>query len=507
MLKACAGDVTSKEVLRMVRPYGWLLLAGVGAWAINTLAYFQTAAFVDGLSVALVLLWALAVLLRRRGGRWNERSATHAVLALGFLLGFVFVLQLHHLFSWHDLASYSADFSGSDKPDGHLGYIAYLVEYGRLPVEDPRIDGYTVFYNPPLYHILQAGFMKINLALGLPQDACVENLQIFTLVCGVACAMVVVELLRYVGMKERGVRTGALLMMVQPMLLILCATLNTDTLSILLCMLCFLFTARWLNTRRMRDIIGIALSLGLGMATKISNALLIPVLAIIFARAFFQNLKSWKKYLGQYAAFLGLSVPEALAWPMYHWCLYRLPFNHVRLPAETINVERYTLWQRFGIPNGEVIRSLFYSGIRRVDHNVWMQTLKTSMYDELTLFELGTPMWYVAYLAMALFAVLMVLSLVLFIRFLMRKNAALPPMFKGLTAGYGALLLAYYVKFCYDYHYICSFNFRYILSILLLSAIGLADYCTSGRRSRWCIWAVSAFGALSMFVYGVYFLF
>ena len=489
-----------------LRKYGWLLLAGVGAWALNTLAYFQTAAFIDGLSIALLLLWALGLILARRGRRWNEYSATHAVLALGFVLGLIFVIQLHHLFSWHDLASYSADFSGEAKPDGHLGYIAYLVEYGRLPTEDPHIEGYTVFYNPPLYHMLQAGFMKINLALGLPQDACVENLQIFTLVCGVACAVVAVDLLRYVGMKERGVRTGAMLMMTQPMLLILCATLNTDTLSILFCMLCFLFTARWLNTRSMKDIIGIALSLGLGMATKISNALLIPVLAFIFATAFFQNLKSWKKYLRQYGAFLGFSVPEAVAWPLYHWIVYRMALNHVRLPAETINVERYTLWQRFGIPNGEVIRSLFYSGIRKVDHNVWMQTLKTSMYDELTLFELGTPMWYTAYLAMAVFAGLMVLSFILFIRFLVRKNPALPPMFKGLTAGYGTLLVAYYVKFCYDYHYICSFNFRYILPILLLSAIGLADYRSSARMSRWCTWAVGAFGALSMFVYGVYFL-
>lgn len=491
---------------RSLHKYGWLLLAGVGAWALNTLAYFQSAAFADGLSIALLIAWALAVCLMRRGKRWNAHSATHAVLALGFVAGLIFVVQLHYLFSWHDLADYSADFTGDAKPDGHLGYIAYLVEYGRLPTEDPRIDGYTVFYNPPLYHILQAGFMKINLALGLPQTACVENLQIFTLVCGVACAMVAVDLLRYIGMKEAGVRTGAMLMMLQPMLLILCATLNTDTLSMLFCMLCFLFTARWLNTRSMRDIIGIALSLGLGMATKISNALLIPVLAVIFAVAFFQNLKSWKRYMGQYGTFLGLSVPEAVAWPLYHWIVYRMPFNHVRLPAETIHLDRYSLWQRFGIPNGEVIRSLFYSGVRRVDHNVWMQTLKTSMYDELTLFDKGEAMWYAAYLAMAVFAVLMLASLVLFIRFLLRRNTALPPMFKGLTGGYGVLLAAYYVKFCYDYPYICSFNFRYILSILLLCAIALADFRSSARHGRLCTWAVGAFAALSMFVYGVYFL-
>jgi len=489
-----------------MKKYVWLLGAGLGAWALNTLCAFQSAVFTDAVSLALLVFWGACVLWLRKKANWTPQRSTEAVLTLGFILGLVFIIQLHHLFSWHDLASYSADFSVENKPDGHLGYIAYLVEYGHLPTEDPRIDGFSVFYNPPLYHILQACFMKLNLLLGLPEAVCVENLQVFTLVCGCACTMVVVDLLRLLGMKEVGVRTGALLMVAQPMMLLLSATLNTDMLSTLFCLLCFLFTAKWLKTQKLRHIIGIALSLGLGMATKISNALFIPVLTVVFATVFFKNLKNWKKFIGQYAAFLLLSVPEAIAWPVYHLIVYDMPFNYVRLPAETIHLGRYTLWQRFGIPNGEVIRSLFYSGIRKVDHNLWMQTLKTSMFDELTLFELGTPMWYAAYFAMALFALMMLMAAILFIRFIIRKNDALPPLFKGVAGGYAALLIAYYFKFCFDYPYVCSFNFRYILPILFFSALAFADYQTHAKRPRWLTLYVSAFSCFSMFVYGVYFL-
>lgn len=45
-----------------------------------------------------------------------------------------------------------------------------------------------------------------------------------------------------------------------------------------------------------------------------------------------------------------------------------------------------------------------------------MQTLKTGVFDELTLFDNGTVMWYACYLLMAMFAVLLLIGLVLFVR-------------------------------------------------------------------------------------------
>ena len=488
------------------RKYVALFLAGLGAWVLNTLSAAVGGA-ADAACAALPVAWLMLAAWLRTGGRWTERALTSLILAGGFLVGLCFILRLPYGFSWHDLASYSADFSGTSKPDGHLGYIAWIVENGTLPTMDPRVEGYSVFYNPPLYHLIQAGFMRLNLWLQVPQAVALENLQVTTLLFASACPLVAVDLMRFLGIRERGVHAGALVMAFQPSLWILGATLNNDILSILCILACILFTVRWERMRRMRDILGIALSLGAGMATKLSAALLIPCVALAFIVAFFRDLKRWKRYLGQFAAFLAVSVPPAVAWPLYHLLAFDLPLNYVRLPAETIYVGHLSLWQRFGIPDWFARRTLFYTGVRKTDHNVWMQTLKTAVFDELTLFENGTVLWYVAYLLMALFAGLVLIGFVLFVRMLLRRPARLSGLGATFLGVYGAALVGNYVKFCVDYPYICSFNFRYIAPLLLLGALGIAAgrsraHACAGR----CLSAYTGlFAALATGVYAVWF--
>lgn len=488
------------------RKYAALFLAGLGAWVLNTLSASVGGA-AGAACAALPVAWLMLAAWLRTGGRWTERALTSLILAGGFLVGLCFILRLPYGFSWHDLASYSADFSGASKPDGHLGYIAWIVENGTLPTMDPRVEGYSVFYNPPLYHLIQAGFMRLNLWLQVPQAVALENLQVTTLLFASACPLVAVDLMRFLGIRERGVHAGALVMAFQPSLWILGATLNNDILSILCILACILFTVRWERTRRMRDILGIALSLGAGMATKLSAALLIPCVALAFIVAFFRDLKRWKRYLGQFAAFLAVSVPPAVAWPLYHLLAFDLPLNYVRLPAETIYVGHLSLWQRFGIPDWFARRTLFYTGVRKTDHNVWMQTLKTAVFDELTLFENGTVLWYVAYLLMALFAGLVLIGFVLFVRMLLRRPARLSGLGATFLGVYGAALAGNYVKFCVDYPYICSFNFRYIAPLLLLGALGIAAgrsraHACAGR----CLSAYTGlFAALATGVYAVWF--
>lgn len=488
------------------RKYAALFLAGLGAWVLNTLSASVGGA-AGAACAALPVAWLMLAAWLHTGGRWTERALTSLILAGGFLVGLCFILRLPYGFSWHDLASYSADFSGASKPDGHLGYIAWIVENGTLPTMDPRVEGYSVFYNPPLYHLIQAGFMRLNLWLQVPQAVALENLQVTTLLFASACPLVAVDLMRFLGIRERGVHAGALVMAFQPSLWILGATLNNDILSILCILACILFTVRWERTRRMRDILGIALSLGAGMATKLSAALLIPCVALAFIVAFFRDLKRWKRYLGQFAAFLAVSVPPAVAWPLYHLLAFDLPLNYVRLPAETIYVGHLSLWQRFGIPDWFARRTLFYTGVRKTDHNVWMQTLKTAVFDELTLFENGTVLWYVAYLLMALFAGLVLIGFVLFVRMLLRRPAGLSGLGATFLGVYGAALAGNYVKFCVDYPYICSFNFRYIAPLLLLGALGIAAgrsraHACAGR----CLSAYTGlFAALATGVYAVWF--
>lgn len=477
-----------------------LPLALLVMWPISTWAVTASPATVNLLCLMAAAAWLIgsAVLFKKNG-----KDALPEIFALaGFTAGLIFIWKLSYRFSWHDLAGYNPDFTGDEKPDGHLGYVAYLVEFGKLPLDNPMIEGQSVFYNPPAHHILHALFIRLQRLLGIELEVSIENTQLLTLGFATGCIFIVLDLLRFLGIGRRGQTVGMLMMAFQPTMLIFGATVNNDIQMLFLLFAAILFTVRWQRTRAMRDILSCGVSLGLAMATKLSSALIIPCIAIVFATAFFRNLKEWKRYVGQFAAFLAVSVPEAVAWPLFHLIAYQMPLNYVRLPAETINLSRYTLWQRFGIPTGRVLRTLFYSPTRTESHNVWMQTLKTGMFDELTLFEEGRFMWYFTYFAMVMFAVLLLVALILFIRWLIVRIPSADGMTKVFLASYGALLIGNYLKFCVDYPYICTFNFRYIMPVLLLCAVAYAAFAD---KRRWIAAVPAVFAGMVCVVYGVYF--
>jgi len=485
------------------KTFAAMLAAALFAWILNTVCELTRGVYTDVVCALMGFLWAVFAVWALTSERKTERTSANVLLCASFTVGLIFILQLPHSFSWHDLASYSADFSVSgQQPDGHLGFIAWMVDNNRLPLElNPMEEGYSVFYNPPLHHIVHALFMKLNLLLGIPEAVAVENLQVITLLFALGSVHASVLLMREMDMNAKAVRTGLWAIAFQPMLFILGATLNNDIQMIYCVVRCAVHVVRWQKKRRMSDILLIALFLGFGMATKLNAALLIPCIALVFAVAFFKAERRLG-YIGQFALFLLISVPIAIAWPVYHMIAFDMPLNYVRLPAETINVSYLPLLQRYGIPDWHARRGLFYSGIRSIDHNVWMQTLTTGLFDEMTLYADGSRMWYISYGLLMGFAGLMVIGAAGFLWMVLKRRDA-----SGwFLLGYGVLLLLSYLKFTLDYPYICTFNFRYIAPVLALGAAGFAHWRQSLKRTGWLAEIYAAgFSALALFVYGVYF--
>ncbi len=329
------------------RKYTALFVAGLGAWVLNTLAASLGGLAMDAACAVLPVAWLCLALRFRTGRRWTERACTSLILAGGFLMGLCFILRLPYNFSWHDLASYSADFSGEAKPDGHLGYIAWIVENGTLPIMDPRVNGYSILYNPPLYHLIQAGFIQLNLWLRVAENVALENLQVITLLFASACPLVAVDLMSFLGVTSGACAWVRWRWRFSRRYGSLGATLNNDILSILCILACILFTVRWERTRRMGIFWAIALSMGAGMAAKLSAATAHSLRGVGIHRGIFPELKRWQRYAGTVPAFLAVSVPLAVAWPLlYHLLAFDMPLNYVRLPPRA-----YT-WDIFPCGNG-----------------------------------------------------------------------------------------------------------------------------------------------------------
>ena len=482
----------------------FLILGALLGWLLQTFLFGRAGSLKSGVCLGLFGAYLLMLLLLRLRKVPLGEAAIPLILTAGFLMQLTFVIYMPYDFSWHDLGGFGS-LEDTQIYGGHLGFINYLAKFGRLPAENPLVQGYEDFYHPPLYHLIQAGFLKFNLLAGLPLEAALENLQITTMLLASLSLWLVWRILEELGCSPRGIRAGILLAAFQPMFFIYAGTLNNDIAAFFFLLLTVLYALRWLKEPTLRRIIPIALALGLGMAAKFSVVVAAAPLALIFAIRFFQNLREWKTYLCQYLLFLLISVPVGIAWPLFHAIRFGMPLSFVRLPAESVNVGHLPLAARYGLPDGGALRSLFYTGIRKLDYNFWFQTLKTALFDELTLFPAGSPMWYLSYLLTAFFALLAVVAAGLLAHMSFKRHPGFPPLGRLFLAAFAVALLGSYLLFSLQYPYICSFNFRYIFAAIMLAAAAFATFCQKASRPvRLAEALVWVFSGMSCLVYGVY---
>jgi len=485
----------------------WPLYIALGtllSWLLQAFLFSRAGRFKSVACMGLFGAYLLLLLLLRVRKVPLKEYAVPLILGAGFLMQLAFIIRMPYDFSWHDLGGFGA-LEDTQIYGGHMGYINYLVKFGRLPMENPLVKAYEDFYHPPLYHLIQAGFLKINLLAGIPLEAALEHLQITTMFFSSLSLWLAWQILEELGCSYRGVRAGVLFAAFQPMFIIYAGTLNNDITSLFFLLLTVLYTLRWLKEPTLRRVIFIALALGLGMAAKFSVVVMALPLGLVFAVRLFQNLREWKTYVPQYLLFLLISVPVGIAWQLFHAIRFGMPLSFVRLPAESVNVGHLPLAARYGIPDGAALRSLFYTGIRKLDYNIWFQTLKTALFDEMTLFPTGSPMWYLSYLLTSLFALLAATAAALFAHVSVKRDPVSPPLGRLFLAVFAVSLLGSYLLFSLQYPYICSFNFRYIFPVVVLAATAFAKFC---QKPAWPVKLVEAFiwvfSGLSCVVYGVY---
>ena len=473
------------------------------SWFFNTLLFDAAPVVVNCVWLGMVACCSFVILSFRRRVPL-QALLIPSLLAASFLMQFLFVLRMPYNFSWHDLGGFDS-LEDNIINGGHLGIIRHIVKSGGLPSVNPMLAQYKDYYHPPLFHVVQAIFLKCNLWLGIPLEAALENLQIPTLFASSLCLWIIWRILHQLRFSRHGQWIGMSFAALQPAFFIYGATLNNDIFSLLFIFLTILYTLQWMEAPSLRCILPISLSIGLGMATKLSLALIAIPVGFVFAIRFFQNLSQWKSYLRQFSFFLLICAPLGLGWQLYQLFVFQVPLNQIPLPAATLNVGHLSISMRFGIPDGAVVRSLFYSGIRKTDYNVWFQTLKTALFDELTLYPLGSFMWYMSYLLTALFAVLCGIAVLCFLRFLLQRKSPLPPLPRIFLGMYSLVLMGSYLLFCFQYPYVCTFNFRYIFPFLLLGAIALASFFQKPALSgRLILFPLFSFNIVSCIVYGTY---
>lgn len=433
---------------------------------------------------------------KRTKENYGEKACIIGIFLASFMIRAMLIILSPYNQAQHD-THFFGEWSGNAIGSGHFGYIQYFVKFSRLPDFDPRqVWG---MYNPPLHHILCAIWIKLNRWLGLGYEACIENLQVLTLSYSSMTIYTGYRILKEFSIKGNALCLVFGMLAFHPIFAILSLSLNNDALSVLCSAVAILYTIRWYKVQKTSYILCIALSVGLGMMTKLSVGLLAPAIAFVFLAVLIQKKPDWKKLIKQFAGFGLLCIPLGLAWPIRSNQLFGIPFDYVQPLGKADQwqyIGDYNLWQRLGVPSLEpLFRNPWYIGNPSDQHNVWMEMFRTAVLDEWA-FQLPDQPYVILATGLVFVSILLGLTAGVLFMWMLVKKGTMDRVMKGMCGTAYVGLIGSFVKFSLDYPYICSMNFRYIVPTLFFSILGTGIWLENENRSKVAVTLVTGLGVL-----------
>jgi 4-amino-4-deoxy-L-arabinose transferase-like glycosyltransferase len=394
---------------------------------------------------------------------YNQKRLTYdKAVELIILMGFILRLGYG---SYTSIFARQHDVGKSINDSGHIGYIYQIYSKFKLPSSNT-----FQFYHPPLHHIISAVFMRINSFFFFFKDiySLIDKVKILTIFYSCSALLVLYEIIKELKLSKTVNIIALTILAVHPTFIILSASINNDMLSILFLFIALLYSIRWYKKPSFFNIIMIALSIGLGMMTKLSTAIIAPITAVIFIIKWFSYFRKpqFYKLIPQFIIFAIICIPLGLIYPLRNYLLFGQPLGFV---WEVTNPQLYvgdkSYFVRFiWFP----IKDFFYNlwASPGFDYNIWIYTLKCSVFGEF------------GYWQGALFAVFLLLfncivapiSLFAMIYIWVKKYNKYQ-LSKIILTSLWIIVMAMFISFNIKYPYGCTMDFRYIVPTLLVGSV------------------------------------
>lgn len=426
------------------------------------------------------------------------------IFIAGCILRGIYTIAMPYTISPHDLGLIE---QGSKINWGHLGYIGYLVEYGHLPDFDPR--EVIAYYNPPFFYVIAAIFMKAGLTLGIAFETMAAWLKLLPYVFVTLTTWVGLKLLKEFQLKKDVMTVLSVFLCLFPSFFWLSATLSTDSLVLLFMTLILYQTLLIEKQYSFFRLLVLGLYIGLGMMTKLNTGILAIGCAYILLRALYLKIMQDQKLpflmMGQYVVFFVLSALLGLFWPIRCLTKYRMPISFIPRAASWQDIDQVHWLAKIGHPK---LMQMTYAKIQfdtSLDYNIFMTAIRSALFDEgnMVILEEG----YVEKFAVCFLwiAVLLVIVMnVCLIKALLQKGSMSNAVKIYLTITYVTMLISYII-FCYQYPSICTMNYRYIVAMTVVPAIGTGVYYQQkekmGKGFLCLSGLVILFGIQTVFIY------
>lgn len=461
--------ITAVTSVLVIMSAGLVLTGKIGLQIVRSLIMF-------GILCAMALLW--------KKGRLSAGALLSLILITGFVLRVLAVLDFNIIGYQHDLCSFSnsADevtryfdriiLDMTDKGAGHAAYIEYILHYGMIPDFDMR--NVWSFYNPPFFHIVSAIWLRFAMLFTDYSSAC-ESIQTISLFSSIAIMLLSYKLFRMLRLRKAGLVIATAYTAFSNAIIQLAMNVNNDPLSTFLMLGAVLYTLSWYRKPGFRNIILIAVFLGLGMMTKLSAAIIAPAIAFVFLFVFIKNIRNIRavgRNIAQFAVFLLICAPLGLFYQVRNLIRFGIPLTYIQV-VNDMTPEQYigdtpVLQRLFGgwniyLPWVYSKSSLSERTNFMNETNPLMCLVKTSLFEE---FRQNLDLFYMfdIFGSVLIIASLIVIAVGVGKMFSLirtaRRGEGVQLWF--MLIAFVSMVLSYYI-FCFNYPYLCSQHIRYVM--------------------------------------------
>ncbi len=418
------------------------------------------------LLMAFILVLSLVMVVFK--SKIITRKAIIILFVVGLILRLVYVLYTGVTERQHDVELFGSGI-------GHSGYIEY---YFNNFIKLPRFDVREVwqFYHPPLHHIICAAFMKVLTFCGMNYATACESLQMLSFLYSALTMLVCYKLFSSLGLKGTSLISAFAIITFHPTFIVFSGSINNDPLSVLFMLLAIYYSVRWYMDSTCKNIIKIALCVGLGMFTKLSAWMVAPGIAFLFLYALItkNNNIQIKQYIIQFLIFAVICVPIGMFWSIRNYVLYNVPITYIPMLAQDNPqyVGDVSILNRLFDFNPSQFKSVFDMwGDPYFEYNPTIGLLKTAMFGEWINDSNYPTISLCATVLFWLGVLLCILSVVaLFIVFVKRWRKS--PIVVSLLILFITIVIMYYY-FCIAYPFTCTQNIRYAVPLIPIGAFGL----------------------------------
>lgn len=438
-------------------------------------------------AIALIIFIFASALFTSKffSGKIGEESSLLYIVFGGMFLRVLYVLFTDIWTLQNDGGTFTG-FGTAQINEGHIGYIEYIYKFFHIPDMDPY--EHFGYYHPPLHHIIEAFWLTIQRFIGVPEPLAFENLQVPTLIYSGLCMLVMLHILEECNVPKKLMSFGMLLFAFHPRMMVLAGSVNNDILALLLLLVTIWRALVWIREKTVKNIIPIALALGLGMVSKLNTAICAFSLALVFMLYLFEvtrtgNLVLLRKIMIQYVVFALVCIPIGVSYIARNLILFGerpgIPSPAI-IPGESVMYTgEYSVWSIIGLPAlSEVNVSFpFHPISAQASHNTWVILFQTGLFAEgypTDINDFLLAFAQVAYVASIIVAI--VTTVVFFSRYIRKLVGEIKAKteYKGtlfLLSTYIFMLISFGL-FVFKYPYTCSSDFRYMTAALVFTSLG-----------------------------------